>query len=53
MNTTQKPDTQHSHERKPAPPQRDDAKQQPGHSRPANPDQQEHRDTDRNAPHKK
>jgi hypothetical protein len=53
MNTTQKPDAHQSHERKPTTPQRDDNKQHPGQSRPTNPDRQDHRDTDRNVPHKK
>jgi len=53
MTTTQKPDSQQSHERKPTNPPRDDNKQQPGQSRPNDPDRQDHRDADRSAPHKK
>jgi hypothetical protein len=53
MNNTQKPDSQQSHERKPTSPQHDDNKQHPGQSKPAHPDRQDHRDADRNAPHKK
>jgi len=53
MNTTQKPDPRHSHGRKPAAPQRDDAGRRPGQSGPANPDRQGHRDAERHAPHKK
>lgn len=53
MNATQKPDPHHSHERQPTTPQRDDAKQPPGQPNPTNPRQREHRDADRDTPHKK
>jgi hypothetical protein len=55
MNTTQKPASSQSNERKPTSPQHDDHKQHPDQSKPATPEREEHRDRDhdRDAPHKK
>ena len=46
MNMTQKPDPHHSHERKPTNPQHDDNKRN-GQTKPAKPEQEEHRGGER------
>lgn len=53
MNTTHRPDSQQSDERKPRPPQRDDDKQHADHHKHGQPQQPRRHEQDHGAGHKK